>query len=223
MASIGSTAPVFVVPAEATTANGVRPAARSSVIACRSASTSIRSDGSVATIRRLPRGKPASIAAFATDACACSLTYSAPERKSSGNFALRAATIAEKFASDPPEVSTPREVSGYSNRSHSHRTTLFSICAPTGASPHRFTNLSIVVERKSASEEANSPPPGMYARNPGPALSVALAAIVSTSSSSGANSPPTSGGSSRCARAISSASSNADAGASARRRMKSIA
>ena len=77
-----------------------------------------------------------------------------PERKSSGSLALRAATSADRFAIEPPEVRMPRASSPYPNRSQSHRTTLCSICAPTGACPHMFTNRLIPVARKSPSAEA---------------------------------------------------------------------
>ena len=52
MSAIGSMAPVFVVPALATTRNGRRPAARSSRICRRRSSTSIRSSSSVASVRK---------------------------------------------------------------------------------------------------------------------------------------------------------------------------
>ena len=64
----------------------------------------------------------------------------------------------------------PRASSPYPNRSQSQRTTLCSICAPTGACPHMFTNRLIPVARKSPSAEAYSPPPGMNGRKPGPVV-----------------------------------------------------
>ncbi len=73
-ASSGSTAPVFVVPALGTTRNGRRPAARSSSTMRRKASGSIRSSASVGTSRTFRFENPASVAAFVTEACACSLT-----------------------------------------------------------------------------------------------------------------------------------------------------
>ena len=93
-----------------------------------------------------------------------------PERKSSGSLALRAATNADRFAIEPPEVRIPRASSPYPNRSQSQRITLFSIWAPTGAWPHMFTNRLIPVARKSPSADAYSPPPGMNGRKPGPVV-----------------------------------------------------
>ncbi len=72
MGSSGSIAPVFVVPAEATTMKGMLPAARSSAIVLRSASTSICSSGVTGTARTFPAGNPAREAAFGTEAWAWS-------------------------------------------------------------------------------------------------------------------------------------------------------
>ena len=74
ISAIGSIAPVLVVPADATTKNGVRPAARSATSISRSASTSIRSSGVHATERTFALGNPAIAAAFALDAWTCSET-----------------------------------------------------------------------------------------------------------------------------------------------------
>ena len=74
IASRGSIAPVFVVPALGATRNGRSPAARSSPTSARNASGSMRSSASVGTMRRFRFEKPAIVAAFVTLACACSLT-----------------------------------------------------------------------------------------------------------------------------------------------------
>ena len=74
IAAIGSIAPVLVVPADATTKNGMRPAARSAASSSRSASTSIRSSGVHATERTFALGNPAIAAAFALEAWTCSET-----------------------------------------------------------------------------------------------------------------------------------------------------
>src|SRR5438874_11074883 len=93
-----------------------------------------------------------------------------PARKSSGNRDRRAATIAEKLDSEPPEVRIPRASAGYPNRSHSHRTAVASICASAGAAFHTPTYLLMPVARKSATAAAHSPPPGMYAMYHGQAV-----------------------------------------------------
>jgi hypothetical protein len=49
-----------------------------------------------------------------------------PSRKFSGSLAVRAVTIAEKLAIDPPDVRTPCDPSGKANSSQSHRTTFAS-------------------------------------------------------------------------------------------------
>jgi hypothetical protein len=66
IASSGSTAPVEVVPAFATTQIGSRPAARSDAIAVRSAAGSSRRSRSTAT-RSSPT--PSALAALATEKC----------------------------------------------------------------------------------------------------------------------------------------------------------
>src|SRR5438046_636949 len=75
-----------------------------------------------------------------------------PARKSSGKRDRRAATIAEKLDSEPPEVRIPRASVGYPNRSHSHRTAVASICASAGAALHTPTYLLMPVARKSATK-----------------------------------------------------------------------
>ena len=68
MSAIASTAPVLVVPAEATTRKGSRPAPRSSRTMARNRSTSIRSSGVVGTTRMFRAPNPARDAALFTDA-----------------------------------------------------------------------------------------------------------------------------------------------------------
>src|SRR4029453_16083571 len=74
ISAIGSIAPVLVVPADATTKNGVRPAERSATTISRSASTSLRGPGGPATERTFALGNPAIAAAFALGAWTCSET-----------------------------------------------------------------------------------------------------------------------------------------------------
>ena len=57
-------APVPTVPALAATQNGRRPAARSSMMACRSAPTSMRQSASIGTVRRLAAPRPSNSAAL---------------------------------------------------------------------------------------------------------------------------------------------------------------
>ena len=98
---------MLVVPAFPTTMNGRKPSTRSFDTISASASTSMARSNVQGTDRTLAEGKPASTAALATEAWVCSDTYSVPDRKSSGRSARRAATTAEKFAIEPPEVRIP--------------------------------------------------------------------------------------------------------------------
>ena len=72
IASNGSTAPVFVVPALAATTHGTSPAARSAATAARSAATESRKSPSAGSTRTLRRGTPAVHAARSTAVCAWS-------------------------------------------------------------------------------------------------------------------------------------------------------
>ena len=56
-----------------------------------------------------------------------------PERKFSGRRSRRAATSAEKFASEPPRVSSPRADARQPAMSQNQRTTFASSCASPGA------------------------------------------------------------------------------------------
>ncbi len=73
IASIGSTEPVFVVPALAATRKGSSPFARSSSIAPARSSGLIRKRSSIFTMRTLSRAIPATHAALTTDECACAV------------------------------------------------------------------------------------------------------------------------------------------------------
>ncbi len=70
MRSSGSMAPVFTVPAVATTKNGFNPSARSLAMASSSAATSIRPRASTATLRRFAEPMPESSMPRATHLCA---------------------------------------------------------------------------------------------------------------------------------------------------------
>ena len=87
-----------------------------------------------------------------------------PPRKLSGRRATRAATSAEKFAIEPPDVRMPCAVSGSPKTSASHRITDASSATSAGAVAARFTNRLVTQARKSAMADAYSPPPGMNAR-----------------------------------------------------------
>ena len=69
ISSRGSTAPVLTVPALATTAIGVLPAAASSTIAERSASVFILKRSSTEMSRRFSRPSPSSATDLGTDMC----------------------------------------------------------------------------------------------------------------------------------------------------------
>ena len=93
----------------------------------------MRNAASQATARTLPGGNPASCAALRMEWCASSETYRVEERKFSGSRSTRAATMAEKLASDPPLVSTPRAPAGKPAISQNQRITFPSSRARTGA------------------------------------------------------------------------------------------
>jgi len=68
-----------------------------------------------------------------------------PSRKRSPNFAVRAATIAERFDIEPPGVRTPCDVGGNPKSWHSHRSTLASVqsfAAGDAASARSWVNAS---------------------------------------------------------------------------------
>lgn len=67
IASIGSTAPLAVLPRLDTTQNGSRPFTRSASIISSRASTSMRRSAVVGTARSRHGGRPITAAAFATD------------------------------------------------------------------------------------------------------------------------------------------------------------
>ena len=113
----GSTVPVFVVPALPITQNGRNPSRRSSSTIMCNASTSIRRSASHGTTRTLRVGKPASIAAFDDGVVRLLRCVERAVEEVLSRSALRAVTIAEKFASDPPDVRMPRVSGGNSKRS----------------------------------------------------------------------------------------------------------
>ena len=129
----GSTVPVSVVPPLPTTRNGRKPSARSRRIGARSASASSRSSASTGTTTEAAAGRPAIRAALATEWWVCGETYSRAEAKSSPSTFVRAAAIADSWASEPPEVSRPCAVGGRPNTSHSHCSTDCSIATRAGA------------------------------------------------------------------------------------------
>ena len=110
IADRSSTAPVFVVPALATTRKGTRPAARSAATASRTVSARRRQASSVASTRTFSREMPAIHAARTTAECACVDVYSVSRGSSdvsSPTRACRAATTAINVAVEPPDVSSP--------------------------------------------------------------------------------------------------------------------
>ena len=103
-------APVFVVPAEATTRKGTLPAARSAATALRTASALRRHAPSTGKTRTFSREMPAIQAARTTAECACVDVYIVSRGSSvasSATRACRAATTAISAAVDPPDVSRP--------------------------------------------------------------------------------------------------------------------
>jgi hypothetical protein len=157
----GSIAPVFVVPAFATTRNGRRPAALSSAIMrSRSASTS-RRRASTGTRRNARSGKPAIFAAFGMQACVSSEKYITPSANSSPSSATRAATIAARFEIEPPLVNTPFAPSGMPMIRASHPSVTFSISASAGAGGVALTKRFVKHAMRSARPAVGIPPPGM--------------------------------------------------------------
>ena len=73
ISSSGSTAPVSVAPAAATTSHGLSPRARSAAMASASASGRIRHPSSIATYRTGASPIPAMWSAFSMQWCACAV------------------------------------------------------------------------------------------------------------------------------------------------------
>ena len=134
-ASSGSTAPVDVVPALATTQIGNRPAARSEAIAVRSAAGSSRRSRSTATGSN---PTPSAVAALATEKCVSADAYTRiARRSSSGPVTARSATSsAVRLAADPPLTRIPVAASSNPTNSPSQRNVWCSTAAAAGPDRH---------------------------------------------------------------------------------------
>ena len=111
---------MFVVPAFPTTANGVRPAARSAATAAATASTGRRKDESLASTRT--DDSPITLRSRRIDACAWSLRYTTPPAPRDS----RAATNAVRDAIEPPLVSRPSVPTGIPHHPRNQSSTVSS-------------------------------------------------------------------------------------------------
>jgi hypothetical protein len=134
MAASGSIAPVFTVPADATTAIGRAPRSRSAASAAASASTGSRRSRSGGSTRSAAAPSPSSSTALATALCAWSDAYtvsgaavwSSPVSRTVPPVArCRAAASACTVAAEPPLTSRPPQPDRPSS-SPSQRTACFS-------------------------------------------------------------------------------------------------
>ena len=133
-AASGSIAPVFTVPADATTAIGRAPRSRSAASAAASASTGSRRSRSDGSTRSAAAPSPSSSTALATALCAWSDAYtvsgavawSSPVSRTVPPVArCRAAASACTVAAEPPLTSRPPQP-GRPSSSPSQRTACFS-------------------------------------------------------------------------------------------------
>ena len=105
--SQGSTVPVCVVPALATTAHGNNPAARSRVTDRDSSGPRRQSSSSTGTRRTWSGRSPITFAARSIDQCRSCDTYKTVRGRSSWRSRSRATVKAVKLASEPPLVRIP--------------------------------------------------------------------------------------------------------------------
>ena len=155
----GSTEPVLVVPALATTNPGRRPAARSSAIAASTAATGMRIASSVGTIRTSPGAKPSATRPRPIDECVWSDRYATP-----GPSTARAVASAVTLASEPPLASTPSVPSGMPSSERSQSSTTSSTVAGPEPPFHDAAMALKPVPSQSPSTPAKDDGPGTRAK-----------------------------------------------------------
>jgi len=158
---MSSIAPVFVVPALATTRNGRRPASASASIAPARSSTRRRNRSSVGSTRIWSGRNPRWRAARASDEWVWSPAYATIRGDIAPTIASRAQAMAVRLAADPPETSTPAAPAGYPIQSRNQSRTVSSSWLGPADSRHAPESMFVAAAIRSPSAAGHVPAPGM--------------------------------------------------------------